>query len=155
MHFDLVDLNRWLERRQLSVAALDAGRLRQFQAARRRRSKARRGDPATGQQLLQYLRDREEIAASAQTIDLTPPAYLTLGFEEFLDSEATNMILGTDNRSQRLSKSRLVGIIILSFMSRTTKRPITHMRTSRTTTTLYTSSICYFCLISIRRMNSI
>ena len=39
----LADLSRWLERRQLSLAALDEGRLSQFQAARRRRSKARRG----------------------------------------------------------------------------------------------------------------
>jgi site-specific recombinase XerD len=83
----LADLNRWLERRQLSVAALDEGRLRQFQAARRRRSKARRGDSATGQQLLEYLRDREEIAASAQRIDLTPAACLMRDFEEFLNSE--------------------------------------------------------------------
>ena len=83
----LADLNRWLERRQLSVAALDEGRLRQFQAARRRRSKARRGDPATCQQFLAYLRDRDDIAALAQWIDSTPVACLTRDFKEFLQSE--------------------------------------------------------------------
>ena len=83
----LADLNRWLQRRQLSVAALDEGRLRQFQAARRRRAKARRGDPATGQQLLEYLRDCDDIAAPAQKIDLTRTACLTRDFEEFLHSE--------------------------------------------------------------------
>ena len=83
----LADLNRWLAWRQLSLAALDEGRLSQFQAARRRRSKARRGDPATGQQFLQYLRDRQKIAASVQTIDLTPAACLTRDFVQFLDSE--------------------------------------------------------------------
>ena len=61
----LADLSRWLERRRLSMAALDEGRLRQFQAARRRRAKARRGDPATGQQLLEYLRDRGDVATAA------------------------------------------------------------------------------------------
>ena len=58
----LADLSGWLERRQLTLAALDEGRLRQFQATRRRRDKARRGDPATGQQLLEYLRERDDIA---------------------------------------------------------------------------------------------
>jgi site-specific recombinase XerD len=83
----LADLSRWLKRRRLSLAALDEGRLRHFQATRRRRGKARRGDPATGQQLLGYLRDRDEIAAAAQRIDRTPAACLTRDFEEFLRSE--------------------------------------------------------------------
>jgi site-specific recombinase XerD len=39
----LADLSRWLERHQLTLAALDEGRLRQFQPTRRRRDKARRG----------------------------------------------------------------------------------------------------------------
>ena len=83
----LADLSRWLERRQLPLVALDEGRLRQFQATRRRRDKARRGDPATGQQLLEYLRDRDDIAAAAQRIDRTPAACLTRDFEEFLHTE--------------------------------------------------------------------
>lgn len=80
----LADLSRWLERRRLSLAALDEGRLRHFQATRRRRGKARRGDPATGEQLLGYLRDRGDIAAAAQRIDWTPAACLTREYEEFL-----------------------------------------------------------------------
>ena len=83
----LADLSRWLERRRLSLAALDEGRLRQFQATRRRRAKARRGDPATGEQFLKYLRDRDDIAAPAEKIDRTPTARLTRDFEEFLHSE--------------------------------------------------------------------
>jgi site-specific recombinase XerD len=82
----LADLSRWLERRRLSLAALDEGRLRQFQAARRRGAKARRGDPATGQQLLGYLRDRDDIAA-APRIDRTPVACLMREYEEFLRCE--------------------------------------------------------------------
>ena len=83
----LADLSRWLERRRLSLAALDEGRLRQFQATRRRRGKARRGDPATGQQLIEYLRDRDDIAVAAQRIDRAPAAGLTREFEEFLHTE--------------------------------------------------------------------
>ena len=60
-HELLTNLSRWLERRCLSLAALDEGRLRQFLAGRRRQGKARRGDPTTGHQLLEYLRDRDEI----------------------------------------------------------------------------------------------
>jgi hypothetical protein len=59
----LADLSRWLERRRLSLTALDDRRLGEFLATRRRRSDARRGDPATGQQLLKYLRDRGDVAA--------------------------------------------------------------------------------------------
>ena len=83
----LADLSRWLERRRLALAALDEGRLRQFQATRRRRIKARRGDAATGQQLLEYLRDRDDIAAAARRFDRTPAAGLTRDFEEFLRCE--------------------------------------------------------------------
>ena len=83
----LVDLSRWLEQRRLSLSALDESRLRQFQATRRRRSKARRGDPATGQQLLRYLRDRDDIAAAAQRIERTPAACLARDFEAFLYCE--------------------------------------------------------------------
>jgi integrase/recombinase XerD len=83
----LAELSRWLERRQLTLVALDEGRLKQFQATRRRRGKARRGDPATGQQLLDYLRERDDIAAAAQKIDRTPAASLTRDFGEFLHSE--------------------------------------------------------------------
>ena len=83
----LADLSRWFDRRQLALSDLDEGRLTQFQATRRRRGKARRGDPATGQQFLAYLRDCNDIAAVAQRIDRAPAACLTRDFEEFLHAE--------------------------------------------------------------------
>jgi len=83
----LAGLSRWLERRRLSLTALDERRLREFLVTRRRRSNARRGDPATGQQLLKYLRDRDDVAAEVQKIDRTAVACLTREFEEFLRSE--------------------------------------------------------------------
>ena len=83
----LADLSCWLERRQLPLAALDEGRLRQFQATRRCRGKARRGDPATGQQLIEYLCDRGDIAVAAHRIDRAPAADLTREFEEYLHTE--------------------------------------------------------------------
>jgi site-specific recombinase XerD len=83
----LADLSSWLERRRLSLTALDDGRLREFLAARRRRGVVRRGDLATGQQLLRYLRDRHEIAAEVQKVDRSPIACLIYEFEEFLRCE--------------------------------------------------------------------
>ena len=83
----LTDLSRWLQRRQLPLEALDEGRLKQFLATRRRRDQVRRGDPATGQQLLQHLRDLGNVAAPAQTFDRSPQACLTRDFERFLYSE--------------------------------------------------------------------
>jgi site-specific recombinase XerD len=83
----LANLSRWLERRCLSLTALDEGRLRQFLVGRRRQGKARRGDPTTGQQLLEYLRDHDEIAAAPQRIDRTAAACLTRDFEAFLCAE--------------------------------------------------------------------
>jgi site-specific recombinase XerD len=83
----LADLSRWLERRQLSLAALDEDLLRQYQAIRCRRGKVRRGDSATGQQLLEYLRDRDDVPAAAERIDRTAAACLTRDFEKFLCTE--------------------------------------------------------------------
>jgi site-specific recombinase XerD len=83
----LADLSRWLERRGLPLAGFDEGRLTQFLATRRRRNKTRRGDRATGHQLLEHLRELEEIAAAAQRIDRTPVACLTREFEGFLCAE--------------------------------------------------------------------
>ena len=48
----LADLSGWLERRKLSLSALDEHRLKQFQASRRQRGKIRHGEPTTGRQLL-------------------------------------------------------------------------------------------------------
>jgi site-specific recombinase XerD len=61
--------------------------LTQFLVTRRRRNKTRRGDRATGHQLLEHLRGLEEIAAAVQGIDRTPLACLTREFEEFLHAE--------------------------------------------------------------------
>jgi site-specific recombinase XerD len=83
----LADLGRWLERRGLPLAALDEARLTQFLATRRRRIKTRRGDRATGQQLLEHLRELGEIAATVQRIDRTVMACLTREFEVFLHAE--------------------------------------------------------------------
>jgi site-specific recombinase XerD len=81
------ELSRWLERRKLAVAALDENVLRQFQASRRRRNKARRGDQATGQQLLRYLRDCGDVAPALPPIDPHPAAGLLRDFEAYLLSE--------------------------------------------------------------------
>jgi len=83
----LTNLSRWLERRRLSLEALDEGRLRQLLTGLRRQGRTRRGDPTTGQQLLEYLRDHDEIAAAPQRIDRTPATGLTRDFEAFLCSE--------------------------------------------------------------------
>jgi site-specific recombinase XerD len=83
----LADLSRWLDRRKLSLAALDERRLRQFQASRRLRGKGRRGDPATARQLLQYLREHGQTAPAAQAIDVQPAALVVRDFEAFLRSE--------------------------------------------------------------------
>ena len=86
---DLVaDLSRWLERRKLFLADLDEPRLRQFQASRRRRGKMRRGDPATAQQLLQYLREHGHIAPAPQAVDVRPAALVLRDFESFLRTES-------------------------------------------------------------------
>lgn len=83
----LANLSLWLEQRHFSLESLDEDRLRRFMAARRRQGKARRGDPATGQQILEYLRDHDEIAAAQQRIDRAPAAGLTRDFETFLHCE--------------------------------------------------------------------
>ena len=83
----LADLSRWLERRRLCLAALDERRLRQFQDSRRRRGGMRRGEPATAQQLLRYLREHGHTAPAVQAIDVHPAAVVVRDFEAFLRSE--------------------------------------------------------------------
>ena len=86
--YDVVaDLSRWLDRRRLPLTALDEHRLKAFDATRRRRGAARRGDPTTGQQLLEYLRAQGDIAAAVQTIDRSPAARLVRAYEEYLRSQ--------------------------------------------------------------------
>jgi site-specific recombinase XerD len=105
----LADLSRWLERRGLPLAGLDEGRLARFLATRRRRSKTRRGDWATGRQLLGHLRELEEIAAPSQRIDRTPVACLTREFEEFLHAERG---LASSTVSERLRSQDLHGFVL-------------------------------------------
>ncbi|SAL05636.1 hypothetical protein AWB81_07243 [Caballeronia arationis] len=83
----LADLSRWLGRRQIPLAKLNESRLIQFQDARRLRNTIRRGDLATGQRFLAYLRNRGDIAPAAQRIDRTPSSRLILEFEAFLCTE--------------------------------------------------------------------
>jgi integrase/recombinase XerD len=83
----LADLSRWLERRKLCLTALDERRMGQFQANRCRRGKMRRGDPATAEQLLQYLREHGHIAPAAQAVDVRAAALVARDFEAFLRSE--------------------------------------------------------------------
>ncbi|MDQ1422386.1 MAG: integrase/recombinase XerD [Acidimicrobiaceae bacterium] len=83
----LADLSRWLKRRQIPLAKLNETRLRQFQEGRRHRNKVRRGDLATGQQLLAYLRNHGDIAPAAQKIDRTQSTRLIRNFEAFLHTE--------------------------------------------------------------------
>lgn len=108
----LADLSRWLERRGLPLAALDESRLTQFLATRRRRIKPRRGDRATGQQLLEHLRELEEIAAAVQRMDRTPLACLTHEFEEFLRAErglASSTVADYSHTARDFLKSRFRG----------------------------------------------
>src|SRR5579864_8287845 len=80
----IAELNRWLERRLIPLAELNEGLLRQFQRSRRRRNRVRRGDVATGQQLLAYLRNHGDVASAVQQIDRTASACLIRAFEAFL-----------------------------------------------------------------------
>lgn len=83
----LAGLSRWLERRNLALGALGERELKQFQASRRRQGKTRRGDPATAQQFLQYLREHGHTAPAVQTLDMHPAALVVHDFEGFLRSE--------------------------------------------------------------------
>ena len=81
----VVDLSRWLEVRGLSLDRLDQARLRQFHQDHRDRK--RRGDVATGEQLLGYLRDLGCIQAPPLEADLSPVGELIGEFARFLSSE--------------------------------------------------------------------
>jgi len=83
----LAELSRWLKRRQIPLAKLNEMRLSQFHEARRLRNRGRRGDRATGQQLLAYLRSRGDVAPAAQQIDRTASAGIIRAYEAFLYNE--------------------------------------------------------------------
>jgi site-specific recombinase XerD len=83
----LADLSRWLDRLDLSRDALDEELLRHFHAARRRQGHVRRGEAATGRQLLSYLRDLGCIRALPPETDRTPLGDLTQDFGRYLSAE--------------------------------------------------------------------
>ncbi len=83
----VAELSRWLKRRKLSLAKLDEQWLRQFHMGRRRRGVVRRGDIATTQQLLMFLRGIGCARVVSPRIDRSAVGKLTRDFEIFLRSE--------------------------------------------------------------------
>lgn len=81
------DLGRWLKRRKLALIELDEPLLGQFHAGRHRRGVMQRGDMATTQQLLTYLRNVGCVPISSPPIDRSAVAKLMRDFELFLRSE--------------------------------------------------------------------
>ena len=81
----VADLSRWLEVRGLSLDRLDQERLFQFHQDHHDRK--RRGDVATGEQLLGYLRDLGSIQAPPLEVDSSPVGELIGEFARFLSSE--------------------------------------------------------------------
>ena len=80
-------LSVWLYRRNLSQDVLEEGLLDHFHADRRRQGHVRRGEVATGHQLLRYLRDLGCIRVMPPRTDTTPLDSLTQDFERHLSSE--------------------------------------------------------------------
>ena len=78
-------LSGWLERRRFPLAQLDEGKLQQFYA--HHRHSVRRGDVATGHQLLEWLRGLGVVEALPQTVDRTAFGRLTQDYERFLRSQ--------------------------------------------------------------------
>lgn len=79
-HFSL-----WLKRSRSPLEQLDEEKLKQFHA--RHRGSMRRGDVATGHQLLELLRRLGVIPALRQAVDRTALGQLTRDYERFLSSE--------------------------------------------------------------------
>lgn len=83
----VAELSLWLKRHKVPLAKLDDQGLRQFHVGRRRRGVAQRGDVATTQQLLTFLRDIGCARAVSPPIDRSAVGKLTRDFELFLRSE--------------------------------------------------------------------
>lgn len=81
----VADLSRWLKRHGLTLAQLDEGMLKQFHAHHRR--SIRRGDVATSQQMLTWLRGLGVVPALPQTVDRSVLGRLTQDYERFLSSQ--------------------------------------------------------------------
>jgi site-specific recombinase XerD len=78
-------LSHWLKRRGLPLAKLDEERIKQFHA--NHRGSMRRGDGASGHQLLEFLRRLGVIPALRKPVDRTALGQLTRDYERFLSSE--------------------------------------------------------------------
>ena len=83
----VADLSRWLDRCKPVQGALDEEQLNHFHVTRRRRGDVRRGEVATGQLLLRYLRGLDCIPTLPPKVDRTPLDDLTQAFGRFLSSE--------------------------------------------------------------------
>ena len=83
----VAELSLWLKRHKVPLAKLDDQGLRQFHVGRRRRGVAQRGDVATTQQLLTFLRGIGCARVVSPPIDRSAVGKLTRDFEQFLRSE--------------------------------------------------------------------
>lgn len=83
----VADLSRWLDRRNLSRDVLDEELLRQYYAVRCHRGHVRRGEAATGRQLLGYLRDLGCIRPRPPEADQTFLDDLLRDFGRYLRAE--------------------------------------------------------------------
>jgi site-specific recombinase XerD len=81
----VADFSHWLTRRGWSLASLDEARITQFH--RHRRDAQRRGDLATGRQLLAFLRDLEVSPPPQPHPDRSPLGLFLRDYERFLSSE--------------------------------------------------------------------
>ena len=79
------DLSRWIKWRRLPLAQLHECKLKQFYAHHHRST--RRGEVATGQQLLEFLRGLGVVPTSPQVVDRTVLGQLTHDYERFLGSQ--------------------------------------------------------------------
>lgn len=82
----LVELSRWLKRRNLATADLDEKRLNLFLTYRRRHG-ARRGDASTARQLLAHLRGTGCIPTPPESAVDTPLSRIQRDFARFLSAE--------------------------------------------------------------------
>jgi site-specific recombinase XerD len=83
----VAELSLWLKRHKVPLAKLDNQGLQQFHVGRRRRGVAQRGDVATTQQLLTFLRGIGCARVASPPIDRSAVGKLTRDFEQFLRSE--------------------------------------------------------------------
>lgn len=81
----VVDLSHWLKRCGLPLAELDEERIRQFHA--RRRDSTRRGDAATGDQLLEFLRRRSAVPSLPRKTDRSALGRLMEDYGRYLSSQ--------------------------------------------------------------------